>query len=143
MRTENRLANIISEREIYLSYRVAKGQDDHLAWNLDWATSIYAELSTPYRSYGVGETYVLAWLRDGQGFVDRANQLVVLQVASSNSFGQIVLCRYTSTPAECGSFQEFTETSRVVSGSQAQAAPANALLDDVRENINITNAPRR
>lgn len=115
-------------QELYLSYRVAKGQDNGLDEKYSQATSVHTvnRLGT---STGQNHNIILvAWLKTGWAFIDHSSQLVVFQDSGDDTGASVVLCRYTHVPRDCGdSFVDFGTVPEAEAGVAETVSAAMAL----------------
>jgi hypothetical protein len=102
---------------LVMTYRVAKSMDQGLPKGFDQTTSLHT-----FRPEG-GLHHLVAWLRTGVGFISHPLKLVVLQVSGTANEAEVLVCVYTSVPADCaGSFTDFG----TLRGDQQEVAAAAA-----------------
>lgn len=87
---------------IYLSYRAAKNHDISLPDKYSMATSVHGFN---------GETWLLAWPKTTQAYVNTANKMVVRQDAGDASSARGTLCKWVTAQSECGTFTTFVRSS--------------------------------
>jgi hypothetical protein len=117
-----------SARNIYLSYRVKKNQDVGLPEIYNQATSVHAEN---------GDSWLLAWPKTGQAYVNTANMMVVCQDFGDANIARVTLCKWVFAQNECGSFATF-ERSIVRAASAEAPADRKAYYGKHRSSANAT-----
>lgn len=106
--------------ELYLSYRRRGGQEASLPDASNRATSLHVV---------DGNTWLLGMLKDGQAWASAGgagNRLLVAQTASSDGGASLLLCKFRSSPSECGSFAPFTPPTAQAGAAAAAAAGGDA-----------------
>lgn len=88
-------------RNLYLSYRVKKNQDIDMPDKYNLATSVHAEN---------GNSWILAWPKTGQAYVNTANQMVVRQDFGNTNEAHVTICKWVVTETECGSFGVYAKS---------------------------------
>eukprot|EP00775_Hariotina_reticulata_P009046 gene9046-9217_t len=112
-------------QELYLSYRVAKGQDNGLPNRYSQATNVH---TVQRLGATTGNILLVAWLKTGWAFIDHSSQLVVYQASGDESTASVVLCRYTNVPRDCGdSFVDFSTVPEAEAGLAGAISAAMAL----------------
>lgn len=101
---------------IYLSYRVAKNQDLSLPAKYSQATSVHGFN---------GDTWLLAWPKNGQAYVNTANKMVVRQDSGDSTSARVMLCKWVSAQSECGTFGTFVRSSIRAASASTEEAPAD------------------
>jgi hypothetical protein len=97
--------------DIYLSYRVAKGQDVGLTSEPGYnqATSVHA--------FDGKSTWHLAWPSTGQAYINTANRMLVSQESGTTTEARVKICKWVAGQAECGTFNTFVATKSVRAAS--------------------------
>lgn len=122
-------------RYVYVSYRVTKNQDSGLPERHSMATIVHGFH---------GESWLLAWLKNGQAYVNTANMMVVRQEFSDVNQAKVTVCKWITAQSECGTFSTFERIPGATGAEEAthkwhdcklhQHARTNTTAIDLRTN---------
>lgn len=100
---------------IYLSYRVKKAQDDALPDKYSQATSVHASN---------GDSWILAWPKTGQAYVNTANKMVIRQDSGDANQARVTICKWVTAQRDCGQFATFVRSS-ISAASAGEEGPVD------------------